>query len=908
MGAHHPALRAWFASVAIAAALNSPARADIPVSVQIDADAEGTPISPYIYGTNQDIAGVPFTAFRQGGNRMTGYNWETNASNAGSDWLHQSDNFLTWIMGIPASAENTPGIVVTEFHEDALARGADYSIVTLQLAGYVAADKSGPVAEAEVAPSPRWLPISFNKPTPLSVVPDTTDAAVYLDEFVHFLVQHYGPATGSTGVRGYCLDNEPDLWSHTHARIHPTQPRCADLITRNVHGAQAIKRIDPGAETIGFVSYGFAGYHSYQDAPDWAVERAKGNYRWFVDYYLDQMKQASDAAGVRLLDVLDLHNYSEARGGGQRVTEPSTWDNASCNRARMQAPRTYWDYTYIEDSWVGQWFSSFLPLLPNVRASIEAFYPGTKLALTEYNFGGESHISGGIAQADTLGIFADQGVYLATWWQLHENPTYVAAAFRLFRDYDGTGRTYGDTAVPASVDDRASCSVHASVDSSDPNKLHLILLNKSDLETATASIQIDGARRYTSGRVYAFGPASPAIIERAAIPAIQNNRFTYALPALTAAHVVLTATATPPTLSGHPASASVTAGGSTVFSVAASPASGGTLTYQWKLNGEAIAGATGATLTLPSAQPFHAGTYTCVVEEGGASVESQAATLTVTDAPASAARLLNISTRAQCLTGDGVLIPGFVLSGSGSRQLLIRAVGPRLASAPFGLAGTLGDPELELKQGSATLASNDSWASNPDLAGLAAVAASVGAFSLSPGSADASLLVELPAGQYTAIARGLGVSPTGIAIVELYDADDAGPAIINLSTRGHVGTGASVMIPGFVISPEGARTLLVRAVGPRLAQAPFNLGDALADPILTIYQGQTPILTNDDWSEAPGASATLAASTAVGAFALAEGSADAAFVVTLAPGAYTVQVHGAEGGTGTALAEIYLVP
>src|SRR5574338_364145 len=107
-----------------------PARADIAVSVNVDPTSGRTPISTYIYGSNKDIPNAPLTTMRQGGNRMTGYNWENNASNAGSDYNKQSDNYLTWVMGIPTAQENTPGIVVTEFHQDALARGANYSIVT----------------------------------------------------------------------------------------------------------------------------------------------------------------------------------------------------------------------------------------------------------------------------------------------------------------------------------------------------------------------------------------------------------------------------------------------------------------------------------------------------------------------------------------------------------------------------------------------------------------------------------------------------------------------------------------------------------------------------------------------------------------------------------------------------------
>src|SRR5262245_20575209 len=92
--------------------------ADNPVTITINPEANRTAISPFIYGTNQDLTGARVTARRFGGNRTTGYNWENNASNAGNDYLHQSDNFLTWVAGISGAQENLPGIVVTDFHDD----------------------------------------------------------------------------------------------------------------------------------------------------------------------------------------------------------------------------------------------------------------------------------------------------------------------------------------------------------------------------------------------------------------------------------------------------------------------------------------------------------------------------------------------------------------------------------------------------------------------------------------------------------------------------------------------------------------------------------------------------------------------------------------------------------------------
>jgi len=526
-------------SAAVAALLATASAAVAQVSIDVDPAAGRAPISPYIYGTNQDLPGVAAPARRYGGNRSTGYNWENNASNAGSDYNHQSDDYLTWVVGIPDAQATTPGIALTHFIDQSVAAQTPYTLVTLPMAGYVAADKSGQVSTAQAAPSSRWVQVVNNKPTALSTTPDLTDGKVYVDEEINFLLQRYGAAGTANGVRGYNLDNEPDLWNATHARLHPVQTTCAELLTRSVDLAKTIKRMDPGAETLGFVSYGFSGYLSFQDATDWTTERTKGTYNWFVDYYLDQMKKASDTAGRRLLDVLDLHNYTEAKGGGVRVNATTDYTNIECNKARLQAPRTLWDPTYIEDSWIGQWNQAFLPLLPKIQASIDAFYPGTKFAMGEYAFGGGEHITGGIAQADVLGIFGRSGVYMAYFWEQNGGNTYIASGFKLYLDYDGAGGKFGDTKVSAATSDVATCTTYASIAGDDASRLHVIVLNKAYATATPVRLRIAGSTPYVRARVFAFDSASAALTERTPVASITGNDFTYTLPALTAAHFVL---------------------------------------------------------------------------------------------------------------------------------------------------------------------------------------------------------------------------------------------------------------------------------------------------------------------------------------------------------------------------------
>ncbi len=509
------------------------------VDFSVDLSATPVPISPYVYGCNdwaaQGDRSVPVPVERQGGNRMTGYNWENNASNAGSDWYHSSDNYL--VSSLPYAQQSVPGIVLTMSIDSARVAGAR-SVMTLPLAGYVAADKNGTVSEAQTAPSSRWKAVLVQKATPLSTTPDTSDGYVYLDEEVNFLLSRYGSASQG-GVLGYCLDNEPGLWSSTHPRIHPNPVRCSELVSRNVAAAHVVKTLDGDALVFGPVLYGWSAFMNLQGAPDW--DDYSSTYPWFVSYYLAKMKQASDAEGKRLLDVLDLHYYPEAQGNNAsgvatRITGSDTSPGVS--EARMQAPRSLWDESYTETSWITQW-STYGPirLLPRLKESIDEYYPGTRISLTEYDFGGHFGYSGGLAQADLLGILGRHGAYLATYWGTLEG--FVVPAFNIFLNYDGRGGTFGELSLPVENPDVAGYSAYAARESA-TGRLHLILINKTASAQVANVTLADSARVFESARVFGFSEAGGAALsEKTPIAAISGNAFSYTLPAHCVLHFVL---------------------------------------------------------------------------------------------------------------------------------------------------------------------------------------------------------------------------------------------------------------------------------------------------------------------------------------------------------------------------------
>lgn len=476
---------------------------------------------------------MPFTASRWGGNRQTGYNWETNASSAGSDWNHNSDNHL--VSGLPQAEQRQPARAVEILHQTFSAR-KQYIQATVQLAGYVAADMNGAVSEAEAAPGTRWKKVVFEKSGTLSLTPNLSDGEVYMDEFVDYVVSKVGKSSAG-GIRAWSLDNEPGLWRHTHLRIHPGALNVGPMIEKSAGAARAIKKIDPDAEVYGPAAWGWTEMKVLDDGGDWKSGYGS-RYDWWISTYLDLMKAEGEKAGKRLLDVLDFHWYPEHQGDCRIIINSCDQNSANQAEARVQAPRSLWDDTFVEKSWIAQANGNKpLKLLGMMKASIAARYPGTRMALTEYEYGGHDHWSGGLAQADVLGILGREGVYMATLWS--EPGRFTKSSFKVFLDYDGQGRRFGDLSVPATAGNRAALSVFASLDSKDATKLHIVAINKTATAQATQFSLPGGA--FTSGVVHGFDEASGgAITSRGAVADLTPAAFTYPLPPRSALHFVLT--------------------------------------------------------------------------------------------------------------------------------------------------------------------------------------------------------------------------------------------------------------------------------------------------------------------------------------------------------------------------------
>ncbi len=380
----------------------------------------------------------------------------------------------------------------------------------------------------------------------------------------------------------------------------PNPTTYAELLQDSIEYAQAIKSVAPNCLVFGSANYGWDGYTSLQNAPD-----ADG--REFLDYYLQQMQQASVSAGERLLDVLDVHFYTSTPNDPVDI---------------MQAPRSLWDPTYMENSWIAQSVPGPIELLPRLQAKISQFYPGTKLAIGEYNYGGGTDISGAIAEADALGIFGREGVYSAAEWPLSSNEPYTDAAFEMYRNFDGADGAFGDTSIQASNSDTTDTSIYASVDSTNPNAMTLVAINKTG-QAITADMLLDHVQAGSTATFYQLTGASPTPQIVGTVTIGDPNDFTYTMPAdsVTTIRIVLASgnNKAPTVTTPAKASVSLVTGVSTNLSVLGADAGGAAnLTYTWATTGTPPAPVTFSVNDSNAAQNTvatfsAAGAYTCLV-------------------------------------------------------------------------------------------------------------------------------------------------------------------------------------------------------------------------------------------------------------------------------------------------------
>ncbi len=524
-----------FVAAGLATPTPAPPGAGPPLAV--DATANRHAISPYIYGMNFAdealAAELALPVRRFGGNATTRYNWQNDTSNHAADWYFEnvpSDN--------PNPGALPDGSDADEFVEQDRRTGTA-TLLTMPLIGWTpksraiscgfAVSKYG----AQQSTDP-WQPncgngltmggaeITGNDPTDTSLAIDPT----FVQGWIGHLKGKYGTAAGG-GVRFYDLDNEPMLWGDTHRDVHPAPTSYDEMRTRTWAYAAAIKATDPTAATLGPAEWGWTGYF-------WsALDAAPGGAWWndprdrlahgnvpFTSWYLQQMRAYEQQHGTRILDYLDLHYYPQANG-----VSLSSAGGASTQALRLRSTRSLWDPTYVDESWIGE----AVRLIPRMRDWVTTDYPGTKTAITEYNWGGLEHVNGALAQADVLGIFGREGLDLATMWAPPTTSQPGAYAFRMYRNYDGTGGRFGDTSVQASSGDQAQLAIYAAERQSD-GALTVVVVNKTGTGLTTA-VSLAGFPAPSAASRYRYGAASPTAIVHEADVAVSGGTIAITFPA-----------------------------------------------------------------------------------------------------------------------------------------------------------------------------------------------------------------------------------------------------------------------------------------------------------------------------------------------------------------------------------------
>ena len=526
------------ANSAQASATPVAATADVMITVN---PAISKPISPYIYGINfySGVTGAPtlLTFDRDGGNRWTAYNWETNASNAGSDYLYENDDYL--------SSSTVPAEAVRSFIADDQTNDVA-SLVTFQLQGLVSGDESGPVSTTNPPDMTRFKTVIDKKSTvssvPFTLTPPTTDANVYMDEFIWALDQKFSGmgifGANPTHPTFISLDNEPELWNSTHLEVQGSTAVTSDnYITKTINLSKALKDQFPDVVIFGPVHYGFQGIYNWQGE----LSATPNGSNWFPDKYLQALKTASTTYGKPLVDVYDFHWYVEEYdpNGTRALDLTSTTLTDAQIQLIVQSPRALWDPTFTDSTNSNPWIyqelgNTPINLLGRLQAKINAENPGMKISITEYENGGWNHIAGTIAQADNLGIFGSQGLFAANFWPPNGTYSYALAGFRAFRGFDGANASFGDTSLQSTSSNVQNVVVYASTDTTTPGRTVFVAINRSASAQVTA---INGATLSGTAHLYQMTAAStqgqsPVAPVSIGTMAVSGSSLTITLPAL----------------------------------------------------------------------------------------------------------------------------------------------------------------------------------------------------------------------------------------------------------------------------------------------------------------------------------------------------------------------------------------
>jgi PKD repeat protein len=505
------------------------------VTVNVDANANRHAISPLIYGvaygSTAQLNDLNSPLNRYGGNNASRYNWQLNADNRDFDWYFES------IADTSAVAGERGDTFITQ----SKAAGAE-AMLTLPILDWVAklgvnrgklASFSQAKYGAQTGNDAQWYPdagngvlrstgqnITGNDPNDANVPNNTA----LQQGWVQHLVTQWGNASGA-GLKYYILDNEHSIWQSTHRDVHPVGATMDEIRQRMIDYATMVKNVDPASTVVGPEEWGWSGYfysgydQQYGAAHNWCCypDRA-AHANWdYLPWLLDQMHQNEVATGRRLLDVFSVHWYPQ---GGEFGNDTST----AMQQLRNRSTRSLWDPNYVDATWI----NDKVQLIPRIRNWVATYYPGLKTAVTEYNWGAESHINGATTQADIYGIFGREGLDIATRWTTPDASTPTYKAMKIWRNYDGNKSAFGETSVSASAPNPDSLSAFAATRASDGAMTVMVI---SKVLTGSTPVTVNLANFAAAGSAQAWQLTSANAITHLADVAFSGSAFTTSVPA-----------------------------------------------------------------------------------------------------------------------------------------------------------------------------------------------------------------------------------------------------------------------------------------------------------------------------------------------------------------------------------------
>jgi hypothetical protein len=490
----------------------TPPATNTTASITVDAAINRHPINPFVYGvafaTSNQLADLNSPVNRSGGNMETRYNWQLNAHNHGGDWYFESLD----------DGSATPGAATDSFVADSRNGGAE-PMVTISMIGF--APKLGPgrarlcsYATTNYGPQTgtdwQWFSVAGNgvgtnsvtHATWLITTNNVMDAnfptnSSFQQAWMRHLTNLWGNSANG-GLHYYLMDNEHSIWHSTHQDVHPVGATMQEIRDKFFDYAGMVKSNDPNAIVLGPEEWGWSGYfysgydqqygglHGWGSLPD-----RNTNGGWdYMPWFLDQLRQRATNTNQRLLDYFTLHCYPQGGEGGNDVS-------STTQLLRNRSTRSFWDTNYVDASWI----NSIVMLIPRMKNWVASYYPGTKIGVTEYNWGAEGYINGATAQADIWGIFGREGLDLATRWTTPATSTPTYSAMKMYRNYDGNKSTFGDISVNAAVPNPDNVSAFAAVRSAD-NAMTIMVINKQLNATATLNLAISNFTNVGAAQIW----------------------------------------------------------------------------------------------------------------------------------------------------------------------------------------------------------------------------------------------------------------------------------------------------------------------------------------------------------------------------------------------------------------------